>query len=155
MEWYCRISDDLHSGCKKIIEADPPGETFFYRRSSACASPCGGINCLFGRPCSKTWSYWLDTVVVQLGMKNIRKSSVKVISWNNDQSEIQTSNMLQWLPFEPLQHWVCKHATDPLRVTSIIEQWILPLFMDINGGGFGFLRILRLLGWEHCQSTLV
>jgi len=48
---------------------------------------------LFGRPCSKTWSYWLDTVVV---------------------------------------------------VTSIIEQWILPLFMDISGGGFGFLRILRI-----------
>eukprot|EP00435_Cladocopium_sp_Y103_P052901 s779_g16.t1 len=29
-------------------------------------------------------------------------------------------------------------------VTSIIEQWILPLFMDISGGGFGFLRILRI-----------
>jgi len=37
------------------------------------------------------------------------------------------------------------HVKCLFRVTSIIEQWILPFFVDVGGGGFGFLRILRSL----------
>lgn len=37
------------------------------------------------------------------------------------------------------------HVKCLFRVTSIIEQWILPFFLDVGGGGFGFLRILRSL----------